>query len=119
MVERQPPRVWARIVSPDGKSGTILHRTEWLTPYTAETISEDARRAGRGAGLDVTVAADATLADVARVRERFAPLLRLGIRVNVRRRDRSEVRPLRLDGNPVDAPPARLDLPVHARRSRS
>src|SRR5712691_4810113 len=67
--EEPPPRVWARVVPPNGKPGTILYRTDVLTPYTAETIAEDALRAGHGAGLDLTVAADATAADVARVQQ--------------------------------------------------
>jgi hypothetical protein len=45
-----PTRVRTRVVSPSGKPRTILHRTDLLTPYTAETIAEDALRAGRGAG---------------------------------------------------------------------
>ena len=86
--EEQPTHVRTRVVPPSGKPGTTLHRTDLLTPYTVETIAEDALRAGRGAGLDLTVAADATAADVARVQEQFAWLGNRGVRVNVRRDDR-------------------------------
>ena len=80
-----PTSVRTRVVPPSGKPGTILHRTALLTPYIAETIGEDALRAGRGAGLELTVAADATAADVARVQEQFVWLGNRGVRVNVRR----------------------------------
>ena len=80
-------RVRARVVPPSGKPSTILDRTDLLTPYTAETIAEDALRAGHGAELDLTVAADATVADVARVQEQFAWLGNRGVRVSVRRDD--------------------------------
>jgi len=42
------PRIWARIVPATGESSGTLERTGWLTPYTAETIREDAVRAGPG-----------------------------------------------------------------------
>ena len=58
--EESPPRIWARIVPPIGKGGSTMHRADWLTPYTAETIAADVLRAGRGARLDVTLAASAT-----------------------------------------------------------
>ena len=80
-------RVRARVVPPSGKPSTILDRTDLLTPYTAETIAEDALRAGHGAELHLTVAADATAADVARVQEQFAWLGNRGVRVSVRRDD--------------------------------
>jgi len=88
--EEQPAHVRTRVVPPSGKRGTILHRTAFLTPYTAETIAEDALRAGHGAELDLMVAADATAADVARVREQFAWLGNRGIRVAVRRHGRPQ-----------------------------
>jgi len=80
-------RIWARIVPRSGNGTPILHRAEWLTPYSAETITDDALRAGRGARLDVTVAADATVADIARVHEHFARLANRGVQVNVCRTD--------------------------------
>ena len=35
-----PPRVWARVAHLNGKRRTVLHRTDLLTPYAAETIAE-------------------------------------------------------------------------------
>ena len=83
--EKESPRIWARTVPPNGKPGTIVYRTDWLTPYTARTIAEDALRAECGTGLDVTVAASATDADLAWVQKLFAWLGSRGVEVNVRR----------------------------------
>ena len=46
------PRMWARIVPVAEESSGTLERTGWLTPYTAETIREDAVRAGPGTRLE-------------------------------------------------------------------
>jgi len=43
-----------------GISSGTLERTGWLTPYTAETIAEDAVRAAAGATLELTVAESAS-----------------------------------------------------------
>jgi acyl carrier protein len=80
---KTPPRIWVRIVPlATGSCGTF-ERTGWLTPYTAETIAEDALRAGRGARLEVTIAAS-TASGVAQVRQQFAGLGARGIEVIVR-----------------------------------
>jgi len=76
-----PLPVWARLVRPGG----TLERAAWLTPYVAETIAEDALRAGRGARLEVTVAAQANDAALARVREQLGWLAERGIDVSVAR----------------------------------
>src|SRR2546428_4808383 len=83
----RPLRIWARITPPAGGSAGTLERTGWLSPYTAETVAEDARRAGRGARLEVTVAAS-TMAGLARVQQQFAGLGKRGVQVIVRRDDR-------------------------------
>jgi acyl carrier protein len=90
-----PERVWVRIVPAGDESSGTLERTGWLTPYTAETIAEDAAAAGRGASLEVTVAASAT-AGLARVQHQFARLGACGVQVTVRRDDRPP-------GPPVDS----------------
>ena len=82
-----PARIWARIVPAMGESASTLERTGWLTPYAAETIAEDALRAGSGARLEVTVAAG-TAASVARVQHQFARLRKRGVQVTVRSDDR-------------------------------
>jgi acyl carrier protein len=50
---RRPPLAWSR-VTPPGGAGTCT-RVDRLTPYTVETIAEDATRAGWGARLEVAV----------------------------------------------------------------
>jgi len=73
---------------PGGESGGSLERSGWLTPYAAETIAEDALRAGHGAQLEVTVAASADDVELARVQHHFAWLGERDVRVTVRRDDR-------------------------------
>lgn len=78
-----PPRVSVRIVPLAAESSGSFERTGWLTPYAAETIAEDALRAGWGTRLEVTIAAS-TAAGVARVQQQFAGLGERGIQVIVR-----------------------------------
>jgi len=89
----RPLRIWARITPPGGGSAGILERTGWLSPYSAETVAEDALRAGRGARLEVTVAASTT-AGFARVQQQFAGLGKRGVQVIVRRDDRPHEPPV-------------------------
>jgi hypothetical protein len=77
--------VWTSLVPPEGAPRATVQRAGWLTPVLAETIAEDALRAGTGARLDVTVAPDASDAELARVQERFGALAVLGVRVRVGR----------------------------------
>ncbi len=86
------PRIWTRVTPAAGVAGSLLEWAGWLTPYTAATIVEDAVRAGHGARLDVTVAAD-TDADVARVGRRFERASERGVEVTVRRGDRAAASP--------------------------
>ena len=90
----EPPlRMSARVVPPAGESAGTLERAGWLTPYTAETIAEDAMRAGHGAEVEVTVAAGTDDIGLARVQHHFAWLGERDVRVTVRRDDRPAVRP--------------------------
>ena len=83
----------ARVVSAgDGWSGE-LRRAGELTPYVAQTIAEDALRAGPGARLEVTVDGDTDDAGLGRVQDQFAWLRARGIQVDVHRDYRG--RPLR------------------------
>jgi len=88
-----PARFWVRIVPATGESSGTLERTGWLTPYTAETIAEDAVRAGRGARLEVTVGASTT--------EGIARLGKRGVQVIVRRDDRAAAPPVHSTPDPV------------------
>ena len=56
--EPEPVLFRSRVVAP-GRAASVLERAGWLTPHAEEMIAEDALRAGRGAYLSVTVAADA------------------------------------------------------------
>jgi acyl carrier protein len=106
-----PPRTWARVRSPAGESGGTLERVGWLTPYTAETIAEDAVRAGHGARLEVAVAASIDDVGLARVQHQFAWLGERDVRVTVRRNDRPAA--------PSAFTHRVLDQPIgHPRRSR-
>src|SRR5437867_8589001 len=87
----QPAQFVARIVPAEGRSGGTLERGGWLTPYTVETIAEDALRAGRGARLEVTVAASTKDTSVARVRDDFACLGQREVLVTVWREDENGV----------------------------
>jgi acyl carrier protein len=81
-----PQHIWARIVPPSGESSGTLERTGWLTPYLAETIAEDTVRAGRGARVELTVAAGAREGPVHEHRQ-FVGLGSRGVPVDVRRAD--------------------------------
>ena len=59
----------ARVVSRRDERTGELQRTGELTPYAAETIGEDALRAGPGARLEVTVDAGTNDAGLGRVRD--------------------------------------------------
>jgi len=95
-----PACITAHIVPPEGQGGE-LDRVGWLTPYTAQTIGEDALRAGRGARLDVTVITGTNATSLARVRAEFGWLGARGVQVTV---------------TPDDQPPRRR-LPLPARRT--
>jgi len=80
-----PIEAWARVISARGDASGEIQRAGWLTPYTAETIAEDALRAGRGARLEVAVPSDVSDAGLARLQGEFAWLGERGVQVSVRR----------------------------------
>ncbi len=80
-----PLEGWARVVSSRGEAGGEIQRAGLLTPYTAETIAEDALRAGRGARLEVAVPPDVSDAGLAALQDEFAWLGARGVQVSVRR----------------------------------
>jgi acyl carrier protein len=80
----RPEPVWARVVSPRAPGGDI-QRAGWLTPYTAETIAEDAIRAGRGARLEVAVPSSLSDERLAQLQDEFSWLGSRGVQVSVRR----------------------------------
>jgi len=78
-------RVWARVISPAPQAGGDLQRAGWLTPYTTQTIAEDALHAGRGARLEITVSPELPDVRLARLQQEFAWLGARGINVQIRR----------------------------------
>jgi acyl carrier protein len=75
--------VFARLVG--AAPAVVFERSETLTPYAVETITEDAVHGGPGTTLELTVPHDTTPAALARVRACFAGLPRHGVAVSVRR----------------------------------
>jgi acyl carrier protein len=84
-VRRHPAFVWARVVPARSRGSGELHRGDWLTPYSAETIVEDALRGGPGSYLEVRVPPQTGTTGLAELRERFAWLAARGIEVHVQR----------------------------------
>jgi len=82
---REPTFVWMRLVPAPGQASGGLLRGGWLTPYTAETIVEDAMRSGPGSRLEITVPTNVGDAGLAELRGQFAWLADRGVRVSVRR----------------------------------
>jgi len=80
-----PLEGWARVVSSRGEASGEIQRVGLLTPYTAETIAEDALRAGPGARLEVAVLPEVSDAGLAELQDEFAWLGARGVQVSVRR----------------------------------
>jgi len=76
--------VWAR-VTPSPNGSAQLQRAGWLTPYTAETIAEDALSAGHGARLEVMVPSNVSDTGMALLQDQFAWLNDRGVQVVIRR----------------------------------
>jgi len=85
--QRLPSVARVHVVPPPGSRSGTLERVSWLTPYAAETIGEDAMRAGRGARLEVTVPPATSDDGMAAVATLFAWLREKGIEVIVIRGD--------------------------------
>jgi acyl carrier protein len=88
-----PQRIRARIVPPSGESSGTVERTGWLTPYVAETIAEEAVRAGRGTRVELTVAAAGT-EGLVHAHRQFLGLGKRGVLVNVQLADGPATLPL-------------------------
>jgi acyl carrier protein len=80
------PPVCARITPRTGVSRTAIEHFEFWTPYAAQTLVDDALRAGCGARVDVTVATTSA-ACCARVRQSFTRAVDHGVEIHVRRDD--------------------------------
>ena len=86
--------VRARVFGVEERGEPRIVRTVELTPYAAETIGEEARRAGSGARLELIVPQAATDVEVSWVAAQFAWLDARGVAVSVHR-----------DAHPVPSPP--------------
>ncbi len=81
----EPVHVCAKIIPPNAGPGQMLERSDWLTPYTADAIRDDALHAGRGTRLEVTVEASTTSAGIARIVDAFGSLGERGVDLQIRR----------------------------------
>ena len=70
----------------DGPSGRSVDRAEPLTPYILESVCDDARRAGPGASVTITLDGPVSDAQIAELRARLASVERFGATVRVVRR---------------------------------
>ena len=76
-----------RVTAAPGRQTWTVERVTWLTPYTADEIAQQARRAGPGARLEVVVPKSTSADDLAVVDSLFAWLHEKGIDVVVRREE--------------------------------
>ena len=82
----RPMLIHARVVPPPARPHDAqLQRTGLLTPYTAQTIAEDAITAGPGTRLELTVPAKLSDLVVTRLEQQFAWLGARGVQVQVQR----------------------------------
>ena len=86
----EPVALRARLTPAGAASAWTIERVLLLTPYAAQSLSEDALRAGSGARLEIRLANRADDDAVARVREHFSSLGERGITVEIRRDTRAE-----------------------------
>ena len=84
-VHRLPSFVRTRVTAAPGGKPWTLERGSFLTPYAAEEIGQEARRAGRGAQLEVIVPPVTSNAGLAAVEELFGWLREKGLAVVIRR----------------------------------
>ncbi len=74
-----------RVIPVDGSAGCALFRAGWLTPYSAETIAEDALGLGPGTQLEITVPSGTTDTLLHDIETQFAWLGAHGVQVSVHR----------------------------------
>jgi len=78
------PAVLVRVVPAEGApQGGTMHRALLLTPYAAETVTEEALHAGPGASLEIRLRGRAGAGVITRVRTLFARLVARGVPVHV------------------------------------
>ena len=80
-----PPFVRVRITPGGRAAGPWIERTGWLTPYLAETVTNEASRLGESTRVDVWIAAEAVWSAIVGAGGGFARLSAEGIRSLVHR----------------------------------
>ena len=70
----------------EAADGHVVERAGTLTPYALEGVCDDARRAGSGTTVRISVVDTTTDEQVGQLRERLAGLERRGVTVHVGRR---------------------------------
>ena len=88
--DAEPIALRARLTPAGAASAWTIERVLLLTPYAAQSLTEDALRAGSGARLEIRLANRAADDAIARVREHFSPLGERGVAVEIRRDTRAE-----------------------------
>ena len=84
-VYRLPSFVRTRVTGARGGSPWVLDRVTWLTPYAADEVVQEARRAGPGARLEVIIPASTSDDGVAAVESLFSWLGEKGVTVIIHR----------------------------------
>jgi hypothetical protein len=101
----EPAAVWARIV-PAAEDAGLLLRSGRLTPYLAQTLTEDVVHAGPGARLELALDANASDGMLAALQAWFSPLEARGFAVAIARGDRTAAcPPLSAASSPTTAAP--------------
>jgi hypothetical protein len=85
-VHHLPSVVRTRVIAAREGRARLEH-VGWLDPYTAETITAEARRAGPGARLEITIPKRAASDREAAVESLFGWLRERGVEVVIRRDD--------------------------------
>jgi len=83
--DERPVALRARLTPADSDHPWAVERVLLLTPYAAESLADDALRAGAGAHLELRVAPRASETVISRIRTLFSSLNERGIEVEVRR----------------------------------
>jgi acyl carrier protein len=81
----EPVALRARLTPAGGERGWAVERVLLLTPYAAESLADDALRAGSGARLELSLAPRTSDRTLVRVRDQFSRLGARGIDVAVQR----------------------------------
>jgi acyl carrier protein len=80
-----PEVPFSGLVTPAKSGMAAVLRTGWLTPYAAQTIVDEALRAGSGARVEITVHADVDAAGFAAIRGAFVALETRGVQLRMQR----------------------------------